>query len=240
MSCEGIINDMKYFDNSISVIHKELSRIIRKDYEIENAKKLFAQIHKQVNHSGLYDNVTTEADKILCDITDDELAIIPTEDDETIAWSLWHIARIEDITINILAKSGEQIFNDKWKKKMCAPFADTGNSYGDNKMMRLSKSLNYNELMKYKKAVAESTKEFVMSLKPEDMKRKVNNLDIRRVLTSGGVTTDTNSIWLLEYWGGKDVAGLLLMPPTRHAMMHLNSVGKVKESIRTRKKYYLE
>lgn len=231
---------MKYISNSISEIHKELSRIIRKDYELENAKKLFAQIHKELNHSGLYDNRTTEADKILCDITDDELAIIPTADDETIAWSLWHISRIEDITINILAKSGEQVFNETWKKKMGAPFVDTGNSYGDNKMMKLSRSLNYNELMKYRKAVAESTKEFVMSLEPEDMKRKVNNRDIQRVLSSGGVTTDRNSIWLLEYWGGKDVAGLLLMPPTRHVMLHLNSVGKVKESIRARKKYYLE
>ena len=43
---------------------------------------------------------------------------------------------------------------------------------------------------------------------------------------------------IFDIWAKKDVAGLLLMPPTRHAMLHLNDCCKWKEQIRTRRQYY--
>ncbi|OPJ63829.1 hypothetical protein [Clostridium oryzae] len=41
---------------------------------------------------------------------------------------------------------------------------------------------------------------------------------------------------LLCYWN--EVAGILLMPPTRHIMLHLNYCCKWKEHIRSNKKIY--
>ena len=54
-----------------------------------------------------------------------------------------------------------------------------------------------------------------------------------------GVTRQEESFWLLDFWGKKDVAGLLLMPPTRHVMLHLNDCFRWKEEIRTKKKFFL-
>ena len=34
---------------------------------------------------------------------------------------------------------------------------------------------------------------------------------------------------LIEYWGNLTIAGLLLMPPTRHNFVHLNEALKVKK-----------
>ena len=33
---------------------------------------------------------------------------------------------------------------------------------------------------------------------------------------------------LLDYWGGLTIAGLLLMPPTRHNFVHLNEAWMLK------------
>lgn len=54
-----------------------------------------------------------EIDCLLNDLTVEEYKIMPTIKDETIAWVLWHIARIEDLTIGILVADGEQVFNNK-------------------------------------------------------------------------------------------------------------------------------
>ena len=49
-----------------------------------------------------------------------EYAVMPTSKDETIAWVLWHIARVEDLTMNILAAWDKQVFYQEWKGRMKA------------------------------------------------------------------------------------------------------------------------
>ena len=49
-----------------------------------------------------------------------------------------------------------------------------------------------------------------------------------------GTTNHEDSIWLLDFWAKKDIAGILLMPPTRHVMLHLNDCCKWKLAIRGR------
>lgn len=46
-----------------------------------------------------------------------------TSKDETIAWALWHIARLEDLTMNLLVSGGEQVWNREWAR--CLGTADT-------------------------------------------------------------------------------------------------------------------
>jgi hypothetical protein len=72
-----------------------------------------------------------------------------------------------------------------------------------------------------------------------DIKRKVDKSDLDRIYASGGVTDQKDSRWLLDYWGGKDVAGILLMPPTRHVILHLNSCCRWKSEIRAKSRYYM-
>lgn len=94
------------------------------------------------------------------------------------------------------------------------------------------------ELLNYRDAVGLRTQEIVKNLKPEDMKRTVPQERLDRIVDIGGLTEQKDSIWLLNYWGEKDYAGLLLMPPTRHLMMHINDCYNLKEAIRTKKKFF--
>ena len=70
------------------------------------------------------------------------------------------------------------------------------------------------------------------------MKRKVSVQALETIKKVGGVTNHENSVWLLDFWGKKDVAGLLLMPPTRHVMLHLNDCYRWKRHIRAGKKCF--
>jgi hypothetical protein len=104
--------------------------------------------------------------------------------------------------------------------------------------MKLSKNIDIAMLLAYRNAVGKRTREIIKSLSPGDMEKKISADDIEKIRLEGGVTGHVDSNWLLDYWGKKDVAGLLLMPPTRHLIMHLNDICKWKLQIRAGHKYY--
>lgn len=229
---------MKYFGEGLSEQHKELSRLIRKENEIERAKGLFLDIHTKLNLSEISNSKENEVDKLFKDLNKNEYSIMPTKKDETIAWVLWHIARIEDLTTNILIAKEEQIFNQEWQSRLNVSISDTGNALDDDEIMILSKNINVDELIYYRNTVSKNTQKIIKNLTNADMKRIVDINDLKRILDAGGLTNDKNSIWLFDFWGKKDVAGILLMPLTRHIMLHLNDCCKWKEMIRSKNKYY--
>lgn len=125
---------MKYFGDALSGLHKELNAAIRKPDQLERAKRLFLEIHSRLHLSSMTGTEKNEVDYLLNDLTPDEYSIMPTSTDETIAWVLWHIARIEDLTMGILAAGGEQLFDGKWKDALTRRFLTRGMHY---QMMRL-------------------------------------------------------------------------------------------------------
>jgi hypothetical protein len=50
---------------------------------------------------------------------------------------------------------------------------------------------------------------------------------LQQVLDEGAVVQEAQG--LLDYWGGLNIAGLLLMPPTRHNFVHLNEALRIKQ-----------
>jgi len=229
---------MKHFGAGLSELHKELNTIIRKQDKVEYAKRLFLDLHAALHLSPISGRAKNEVDQLLCDLSPHEYRIMPTAKDETIAWVLWHIARIEDLTMGILVADSEQLFNDEWRKQLNTPISDTGNALTDDEIMEFSKQINIDKLIAYRNAVGQRTCDIVKTLTATDMKRRVTSLGLATIRQIGGVTDQKDSLWLLDFWSKKDVAGILLMPPTRHVMLHLNDCCKWKQQIRERKKYF--
>lgn len=119
---------------------------------------------------------------------------------------------------------------------MNSPINDTGNTLSDDEIMEFTSQINIKELIAYRNAVGLRTHQIVASLSADDIKRKVSKKGLDAIKQSGGVTEQEKSRWLLDFWSKKNVAGLLLMPPTRHVIMHLNDCCKWKLHIRNNKK----
>lgn len=219
--------------------HKKLNQIIRKTECFTESIEMILNLHRALHASIVSEqNGLNLIDGLLDDLNQDEYAVMPTSKDETIAWAIWHIARIEDLTMNILVNNGNQIFDDSWKTRMNIPISDTGNAMADDEIINFSKRICISELLKYRNAVGIRSRKIVRNLRPIDMKRKVSPDAISRILREGGVTEQADSIWLLDFWGKKDVAGIILMPLTRHQTLHLNDCYKWKKMIRTKKKFF--
>ena len=75
-------------------------------------------------------------------------------DSKTIAYSIFHVFRIEDIVLNTLINNRQQIFiRDNYQKKMNAMINTTGNELIRESISSFSKTLIIEELWKYAKKV---------------------------------------------------------------------------------------
>lgn len=210
----------------------KLESIIREPECISEAINLAIQLHSIVHSSDINSSSTpTYTDEILSGLTDKHYSIMLSSDDRTIAWSIWHITRIEDLAINILVQNSNQVFNDEWRKRLNVDITDTGNAMTDEEVMLLSQSLNKEELRNYRNAVGIRTQEILRGLTGEDMKRSMLKTSLNRLLDEGGVTEHPDSIRIIDFWGKKDVAGILLMPITRHQIIHWDDNARIKNRI---------
>ncbi len=210
----------------------QLKELILNAEKFKEAMELCLYLHGIVHTSEISHNPEAGYyDEVMKGLTKEAFTIMPTIKDVTIAWNLWHITRIEDITSNILIQEKEQVLNEDWLKRLGVTVTDTGNAMTDEEILDLSNLIDMEELKNYRKAVGVRTRGIIESLTPDDLKRKVKPEGIARILIEGGVTEHPDSLWLLDFWGRKNVAGILLMPITRHQIGHLNDSMKLKKKL---------
>ena len=151
---------------------------------------------------------------------------------KTIAYSLWHVFRIEDIVAHTLINEDEQVFfRGGYQRRMNAPIITTGNELKKQQIADFSAQLDLNALYSYLSDVKESTESILRGLSFEDLKRKISDERKAALQALHVVSEDENAIWLIDYWCGKDVRGLIQMPFTRHWIMHIEASMKIRDKI---------
>lgn len=151
---------------------------------------------------------------------------------KTIAYSLWHIFRIEDIVAHSLIKKDTQVlFSGNYQEKIQSPIITTGNELVKQDIVEFSAKLNIEELYQYIMAVDVSTTTLLKDLSFEDLKTKITEEDKERLKSLKVVSTDENAIWLIDYWCNKDIKGLIQMPFSRHWIMHVEACLRIMNKI---------
>lgn len=152
---------------------------------------------------------------------------------KTIAYSLWHIFRIEDIVAHTLVAEDDQVFfKEEYQKRINAAIITTGNELVKQEIADFSKELNLDELYNYIEEVKNSTEEIVKGLSFDDTKRKISEETKEKLKSLHTVSEDENAIWLIDYWCNKDVRGLIQMPFSRHWIMHIEACLRIRNKIR--------
>jgi hypothetical protein len=195
--------------------------------------QLFLDQHAQVHSSSIsYPCTSSFEDEVLADVNEAGMRSIPPKMDHSIAWILWHLARCEDVTMNMLVAGTDQVFTQQdWKAKLNVPFVHTGNELDVQEIIRFNQAVDLEYLLEYRIAVGISTQRVVSQLTSMQLGQKVAPDRIRLVRQSGAVTSAADGI--VNYWSKRTIAGLLLMPPTRHCFLHLNEATRVKKSLQS-------
>ncbi len=210
---------------------KQLRERILKTDKIEESKRLILDLHSMV-HSSIMSGIDTKTfeDELYEGLDESTFKTAQNEKGRTVAYGIWHSSRIEDITMNLLVAGDKQVFDDNWQKKINSKIKDTGNAMSDNEILEFSKDINIHELKNYRIAVGRRTRGIIKDLSSTDMKRKFEKERLQNILYEGAVLDVEASNWLIDFWGRKNVAGIILMPVTRHNAVHIS------ESLRAKKK----
>lgn len=151
---------------------------------------------------------------------------------KTIAYSIWHIFRIEDIVVHTVINEDEQVFfAGNYQERINAPIITTGNELIKQQIADFSKHLNLEELYSYIFEVRESTEKILERLSYDELKRKLPEERKEQLKLLNVVSNDENAIWLIDYWCGKDIRGLIQMPFSRHWIMHIEACLRIKNKI---------
>jgi hypothetical protein len=214
--------DLQKLRKELNTRQKALREALTQCVDADHAIDHFLSLHG-ILHSWRVapDAPWSYEDGLLDDLEEIQFRAIPKGEEHSLAWIVWHLSRIEDITMNLLVAGGDQIFEKEgWLEKTHSPYRDTLNGTGLDEARRMSQQVDLVALRDYRYAVGRSTRVIVSSLNCEDLKRKPDPGHLQRILDEGGVKPA--GLGVVDYWRRRDVAGLLLMPPTRHTIVHWN------------------
>lgn len=151
---------------------------------------------------------------------------------KTLSYSIWHIFRIEDIVAHeLIARDTQVLFAGKYNEQIGTTLITTGNEICGSELIDFSKSLNTSVLYEYAREVMLSTNEILTNLDYSDFKRTFTAEDKKSILDNGYVSKDEKAIWLVDYWCGKDIRGLIKMPFSRHWIMHIEAMRRIKNKL---------
>lgn len=171
-------------------------------------------------------------------LTDEDFSVMPFMNDngyhsKTVAYSLYHIFRIEDIVANtLIAKAPQIFFSGNYRERMNSPIITTGNELVKREIADFSARLVIDELYNYISEVDKSTGELLKRLDFSDMKTKMTEQDRDNIRSLKVVSEDESAVWLIDYWCGKNIQGLLQMPFSRHWIMHVEAALRIAEKLR--------
>jgi len=104
--------------------------------------------------------------------TDEQLHWVPENGSHSIAWCLWHTARIEDLIVSMRILDQPQVWNEDWAKRTGLPAEGfgTGQANEDAQQVRIKDLQAFTE---YQEAVWARTIEFLDGASDADLERQV-------------------------------------------------------------------
>ena len=153
---------------------------------------------------------------------------------KTIAYSIWHIFRIEDIVAHSLINGdGQILFSKNYRERIGSPIITTGNELVKRQIAVFSEALDIEELYSYILDVKNSTENILKAMSFSDMKRKFPEETKEHLKSLNVVSPHENAVWLINYWCKKDIRGLIQMPFSRHWIMHVEASLRIENKLKS-------
>jgi len=163
-------------------------------------------------HSGLVDG-------LFGSLSEAQLRARPHPGVNTIAWLLWHSARIEDVALNRFLTDRPQVL-EEWIGRLAVPRRDVGTGMTDAQVGDLSARIDLQALRGYLGAVTARTLAAVGMLRGSDLEAPVPGDRVKRVVLTEGVVAP-GAEWLTEFWAaGRSRAWTLAQTALLHPYGH--------------------
>ena len=160
------------------------------------------------------------ADGVIYNLDDDQLRQRPGESLNSVAWLIWHMARTEDMAVNLLVAGRPQVLQDEqWAPRLGIDRRDMAAGMSDDEVADFTVQIDITALRAYRNAVGARTIEVVSAMRPDELDEVIDMERIKKAYEDGSILKA--AAWLEGFIAGKTKAFALGHTITAHNYMHL-------------------
>ena len=170
------------------------------------------------------------SDRVFAGLTDEHMRARPGGGVNSLVWLVWHMARTEDASVNLVVSDGQQVLDEDWVHRMNVPWRIIGTGMAEGDVADVTKRADIAAVWAYRAAVARRTREVVRALRPEAWEEIVGIADTARAAAAGAFAANTAWTDGVGYpsWQGQSRAGQLAGSALRHNALHLGEAVTVR------------
>lgn len=169
-------------------------------------------------------------DRVFGGLTDDQMRARPDGGLNSLVWLLWHMARTEDASVNLVVSDGRQVLDDDWARRMNVRWRTIGTGMSDGEAGEVTKRSDVDAVRAYRNTVGRRTRDVVRALRPEAWDEIVGFTDTARAAGAGAYAPNTAWVDGVGYrpWQGHSRGAQLAGSAIRHNAMHLGEAVTVR------------
>jgi DinB superfamily len=132
-------------------------------------------------HSAKVSSAPSIADQIFGGLTDQQMRSRPGNGLNSPVWLLWHMARVEDVGVNLIVTSGQQVLDEGWSSRLGILQTDAGNGMTEDELTEFAARVDIAAVRAYRDAVGLRTRDVVATLEPANWVEPVSTVDAARL-----------------------------------------------------------
>lgn len=168
----------------------------------------------------------TLADRALDKLTEAQLRLRPAPGMNSIAWCFWHIARAEDLFVNLVLAGQPQILDDAWRKRLAVDRRDIGTGMTTDEAGALTDAIDLTALRDYRDAVGRRTREVIAAMPSSGWEGQVGAQAMKRAAEAGAFAPA--GAWLEQVFASFPRAAALAGITVSHCAQHIGETFTIR------------
>ncbi len=193
-----------------------------------DARDLFLDQHAAMHSAAVGGNKMSAAERAFAGLTDEQMRVRPREDLNSLAWLMWHIARAEDIMVNVILAGRSQVCDDAWAKRLAVARRDFGIGMTSPEVTELTRQVDLGALREYRDAVGRRTRDVVSGFKPQDWEGQVAAAAVERAAAEGAFGARREL--LVKAFPGRPRQAVLSSIALFHSAGHMGEAATVRSA----------
>jgi hypothetical protein len=193
------------------------------------ARFFFGQ-HAATHAAEVYDGRTRGSDRVFGGLADVQMRVRPAPGLNSLVWLLWHMARIEDVAVNLVVAAREQVLDEDWMRRMNVAWRHMGSGMTAEEVADLTTRADVAAVRAYRSAVGRRTREMVATLRPEAWDELLGLDDTTRAAAAGAF--HPNDDWVdgvgHRPWQGVSRGDQLGSSAIRHNSAHIGEAATIR------------
>jgi hypothetical protein len=192
-----------------------------------DARELFLDQHAAVQSAAVAGTKMSLAERTFAGVTDAQMRVRPREDLNSLAWLMFHIARAEDVMVNLLLTGRSQVLDDgAWPKRLGVSRRDFGIGMTSAEVTELTQQIDMDALRAYRDAVGLRTREIVGGFTTADWGGRLEAAAVERAAAEGAFGPRTDA--LVKGMPGRPRAATLTGIALIHPAGHMGEAATVR------------